>query len=240
MNVIKKQIPNLITLGNLFCGCIALVFVAKFQFDKAFFFVFLGIFLDFFDGFFARIFKVSSPLGLQLDSLADMVTSGVVPGFVVFQMFQGSAYDPELISVHSFFGFFITLGACFRLAKFNIDTRQTDSFIGLPTPANAIFILSLPLIKNEFLGIPYAEIIHTNWFLITITIFSVIMMNSEIALFSLKIKSKNLMDNKLQIGFMLLCIVLLLLLKILAIPVIIISYILISVVNTKISKKAVQ
>jgi CDP-diacylglycerol---serine O-phosphatidyltransferase len=100
--------------------------------------------------------------------------------------------------------------------------------------------LSLPLIQNEFLGIPYAEIIHTNWFLITITIFSVIMMNSEIALFSLKIKSKNLMDNKLQIGFMLLCIVLLLLLKIIAIPVIIISYILISVVNTKISKKAVQ
>jgi CDP-diacylglycerol---serine O-phosphatidyltransferase len=240
MNIIKKQIPNLITLGNLFCGCIALVFVAKFKFDYAFLFVFLGIFLDFFDGFFARIFKVSSPLGLQLDSLADMVTSGVVPGFVMYQMFQGKEYDPDIVSVFSFFGFLITLGACFRLAKFNIDTRQTDSFIGLPTPANAIFILSLPLIQNEFLGIPYSDIIHTNWFLITITIFSVILMNSEVALFSLKIKSKVLKDNMLQIGFLLLCIVLLVLLKIVAIPAIIISYILISIVNTQISKKVVH
>jgi CDP-diacylglycerol---serine O-phosphatidyltransferase len=237
MNVIKKQIPNLITLGNLFCGCIALVFVAKFEFDKAFLFVFLGIFLDFFDGFFARIFKVSSPLGLQLDSLADMVTSGVVPGFAMYQMFQANDYDPGLISAFSLIGFLITLGACYRLAKFNIDTRQTDSFIGLPTPANAIFILSLPLIKNEFLGIPYSEIIHTDWFLITITIFSVIIMNSEVALFSLKIKSKNLMDNKLQIGFMLFAIALLGLLKVVAIPLIIISYIFISMVNTNFQKK---
>ena len=81
---IKKHIPNLITLLNLFCGCIAVVFVSELNFEMAFYFVCLGIFFDFFDGFFARLFKVSSPLGLQLDSLADMVTSGVVPGFVMY------------------------------------------------------------------------------------------------------------------------------------------------------------
>ena len=84
---IKKHIPNIITLLNLFCGCIAIVFIAKDDLETPFYFVCLGIFLDFFDGFFARLFKVSSPLGLQLDSLADMVTSGVAPGFLMYKLF---------------------------------------------------------------------------------------------------------------------------------------------------------
>jgi CDP-diacylglycerol---serine O-phosphatidyltransferase len=134
----KKHIPNIITLGNLFCGCIAIIFVSRLDFEKAFFFVCLGIFLDFFDGFFARLFKVSSPLGLQLDSLADMVTSGLVPGYVMYQLFQSKQYDTVEINPISVFGFIITLGACYRLANFNIDTRQTNSFIGLPTPAKII------------------------------------------------------------------------------------------------------
>ena len=132
---IKKHIPNLITLLNLFSGCIAFVYASQENFEMAFFFVCLGIFFDFFDGFFARLFNVSSPLGLQLDSLADMVTSGVVPGFVMFKMLTNSVNsDPSLIYL-PYFGFIITLGSCYRLANFNIDTRQTDSFIGLPTPA---------------------------------------------------------------------------------------------------------
>ena len=94
---IKKQIPNTITLLNLFCGCIAIVFVSKLDFQNAFYFVCFGIFLDFFDGFFARLFKVASPLGLQLDSLADMVTSGVVPGFVMFQMLQNCGHCNNLL-----------------------------------------------------------------------------------------------------------------------------------------------
>jgi CDP-diacylglycerol--serine O-phosphatidyltransferase len=142
----KKQIPNLITLLNLLSGCIALVFVSQDNFWFAFYFVCLGIFFDFFDGFFARIFKVQSPLGVQLDSLADMVTSGVVPGFVMLKMLSELSSEAFL----PYFGFIITLGSCYRLAKFNIDTRQTDSFIGLPTPANALFILSLPLISSRF------------------------------------------------------------------------------------------
>ena len=180
---IKKYIPNIITLLNLFCGCIAIVYVAKFQFDKAFLFVCMGIFLDFFDGFFARLFKVASPLGLQLDSLADMVTSGVVPGFVMFQMFQSLEYDPNIISIYSAFGFIITLGACYRLANFNIDERQSDSFIGLPTPANTLYIMSLPLIfanaDNEFIR----EMTSNRYILMGMTLFSAYIMNAEIPLF---------------------------------------------------------
>ena len=167
---IKKHIPNLITLLNLFSGCIALIFAIKLNFEMAFFFVSLGIFLDFFDGFFARLFKVSSPLGLQLDSLADMVTSGVVPGFVMFLMLSEGNFSTS--SWLPYLGFIITLGSCYRLANFNIDTRQTDSFIGLPTPANALLILSLPLIlqnnSSEFID----ALLRNPYFLLAITAFS--------------------------------------------------------------------
>jgi CDP-diacylglycerol---serine O-phosphatidyltransferase len=235
---IKKHIPNLITLGNLFCGCIALVFVAKFQFEKAFLFVCLGIFLDFFDGFFARLFKVSSPLGLQLDSLADMVTSGVVPGFVVFQMFQGMEYDPNLISVFSAIGFIVTLGACYRLANFNIDTRQTDSFIGLPTPANALFILSLPFCFGEHLSTDYdSNLLYKKIALVGISLLSAYIMNAEIPLFSLKIKSFNIKDNLLQIIFLVVSVILIAVFHFLGMALAIIFYVLLSVLKNLIFKK---
>ena len=139
---IKKYVPNFLTLLNLFCGCIAIIFITQKNFQFAFFFVSLGIFFDFFDGFFARLFQVSSPLGLQLDSLADMITSGLVPGFTMFVLL--ATFDIETTELFPYLGFVITLGACYRLANFNIDVRQSDSFIGLPTPANALLILSLP------------------------------------------------------------------------------------------------
>ncbi len=234
---IKKHIPNIITLLNLFCGCIALVFVAESRFDYAFTFVALGIFLDFFDGFFARLFKVSSPLGLQLDSLADMVTSGVVPGYVMFQMFQAHEYDPELISIYSIFGFIITLGACYRLANFNIDTRQTNSFIGLPTPANALFILSLPLISNAFLNDVFNEILFNKWVLVAITLISAYIMNAEIPLFSLKIKSFNLKDNLLQIVFLTISVALIGFFQFLGVAIVIMFYVLLSVLMNIFNKK---
>ena len=188
---IKKHIPNIITLLNLFCGCIALIFVAHRQFEMAFFFVCLGIFLDFFDGFFARLFKVTSPLGLQLDSLADMVTSGVVPGFVMYQLMLDNSTPVETSYMQWFpyLGFIIALGSCFRLANFNIDTRQTDSFIGLPTPANALFILSLPLVLMNTDSLIVIEILTNQWFLLVIAIFSAYILNVEIPLFFLKIKN---------------------------------------------------
>lgn len=237
---IKKHIPNIITLGNLFCGCIAIIFVSRLNFEVAFFFVCLGIFLDFFDGFFARLFKVSSPLGLQLDSLADMVTSGLVPGYVMYQLFQSTQYDNVVINPISVFGFIITLGACYRLANFNIDTRQTNSFIGLPTPANALFIMSLPLIVKNNLGTNFVTILTNHWFLMAITVLSAFIMNAEIPLFSLKIKSKILKDNLLQIIFLVTSVVLLLIFKFLGVAIVILFYILLSIIMNNFSKKTVH
>jgi CDP-diacylglycerol--serine O-phosphatidyltransferase len=243
---IKKQIPNSITLLNLMCGCIALMFAFQQEFLLAFYFVCLGIFFDFFDGFFARLFKVQSELGLQLDSLADMVTSGVVPGVVMFQLLLKSFGEEKVISVSSwdnsvmilpFLGFIITLGSCYRLANFNIDTRQTDSFIGLPTPANTLFIMSLPLVllnsDIEFI----TNALQNHWVLIGISILSAYIMNAEIPLFSLKIKDFTFKKNALQILFLAVSIVLLLVFNYLGLPLIIILYVMLSVITNLFSKK---
>ena len=239
MITIKKQVPNTITLLNLFCGCIAMVFALNKEFEMAFYFVSLGIFLDFFDGFFARLFQVSSPLGLQLDSLADMVTSGVVPGIVMYQLMGSSSGYPKLgwiVEPFPFVGFLITLGSCYRLANFNIDTRQTDSFIGLPTPANALFILSLPLVLRNLDSFFVLELLTNPFVLIGITLLSVYMLNAEIPLFSLKIKQMSLKKNALQFSFLLSSLVLLVVFQYAGIPLVIVLYVLLSVANNAFSK----
>lgn len=230
---IKAQIPNLFTMLNLFSGCVALVFVSYSEFKIAFLFVCLGIFFDFFDGFFARKFGVVGPLGVQLDSLADIVTSGVVPGYVMYQMLLDSRIFLVLKWHHialPFLGFIITLGACYRLAKFNIDERQSDSFIGLPTPANALFITCLPLV-----GI---GLLNNEWILFGITLLSAYVMNAEIPLFSLKIKDFSFTKYKLQIFFLSTSVLMLIFLQLQAVPLIIIIYVLLSVLNNLVTKKA--
>lgn len=239
---IKKHIPNCITLLNLFCGCIAVVYIAKLEFEIAFYFVGLGIFFDFFDGFFARKFGVSGPLGVQLDSLADMVTSGVAPGFVMFFLLMDKQnlyvvnmdWQDKLIP---YLGFIITLGACYRLAKFNIDTRQSDSFIGLPTPANALFIMSLPLVADYFHNEIDLSFSYNRFFLLAITFISAFVMNAEIPLFSLKIKNFSFQKYKLQIGFLIASVLMIIFLNVLAIPLIIVIYVLLSVLNNMFAKK---
>jgi len=233
---IKAQIPNLITLLNLLSGCFALIFAFHQDFKFAFFFVSLGIFLDFFDGFFARLFKVSSPLGLQLDSLADMVTSGVVPGLVMYQLMNHALGFPSFgwpTLFFPFLGFIITLGSCYRLANFNVDTRQTDSFIGLPTPANALVILSLPLIllDNQYEFITKA--LSNEYVLLAISVLSAYILNAEIPLFSLKIKDFSFAKNKLQIIFLTVSVLLLVFFQFLGIPLLILFYVLLSVFTNK-------
>jgi CDP-diacylglycerol--serine O-phosphatidyltransferase len=234
---IKKYIPNFLTLLNLFCGCISLVMVSIERFEYAFYFVCLGILFDFFDGFLARKFGVSGPLGVQLDSLADMVTSGVVPGFVMVKLFviQGCFAEIGFYQL-SYLGFLITLGACYRLAKFNIDVRQSENFIGLPTPANALFISSLPMVLTvpDNILIAFFTKIEV---LVCITILSVYVMNAEIPLFSLKIKNFSFAKYKLQIGFLIASLIMIAALQFLAVPLIIISYVLLSVVNNMLVKK---
>ena len=240
---IKAQIPNLFTMLNLFSGCVALVMVADLKFDLAFYFVCLGIFFDFFDGFFARKFNVAGPLGVQLDSLADMVTSGVVPGYVMYQMLLNSRVFLVLEWHHivlPFLGFAITLGACYRLAKFNIDTRQTDSFIGLPTPANTLFITSLPLVADYFHNEIDLGFSYNRWILLVLTFLSAYVMNAEIPLFSLKIKNFSFAKYKLQIFFLAVSVLMLIFLQILAVPLIIGFYVILSVINNIVNKKSAK
>lgn len=246
----KKQIPNLITLCNLSAGLIALMYAFNTHYQMAFVWVCIGIFFDFWDGFFARILKAQSPIGLQLDSLADMVTSGVVPGLVMYQMLSDIAVNQEEYNLSSenfylgilpFAGFLITLGSCYRLAKFNVDTRQTDSFIGLPTPANALFILSLPVIEihSDGTGLVF-EMLSNPFVLVGISVLSAFMLNAEIPLFSLKVKYFNWETNKIQVIFLILSVLLLFFFQYLGIPLIILSYVILSVINNKISKPAVS
>ncbi|SHJ27919.1 CDP-alcohol phosphatidyltransferase family protein [Pseudozobellia thermophila] len=241
----RKFIPNLITLLNVFCGCIATVFAVSNQLELAAVFVFLGIFFDFFDGLAARLLGVQSELGVQLDSLADMITSGLVPGIVMFQllgmsMTGGWNADSLTQSIPSawgfsgsfgalpFFGFLITLASAYRLAKFNIDENQVSSFIGLPTPANTLLILSLPLIlfnqNNDVLN----AIILNQWFLIGLTLLSAYLLNAKIALFALKFKNWGFKDNAVRYVFIIVSLVLLTTLGYLAVPFIIAFYVLLS------------
>jgi CDP-diacylglycerol--serine O-phosphatidyltransferase len=233
MQALKKQIPNLFTFLNLFSGCLALYACMKNQLEWVFVLVALGIFFDFFDGFFARLLNVAGPLGVQLDSLADMVTSGVVPGFVMFTLLNyvtENSYIP-------FFGFLIILASAFRLAKFNIDTRQTNSFIGLPTPANALFITSLPLVFDE--NVFFHDFFMNIFSLLFLTILSAFLLNAEIPLFSLKIKKFEWKGNQIQIIFLIICITLIGILQIVAVPLIIMIYVLLSVVNNQFLSKRV-
>ena len=234
---IKKHIPNLITLGNLFCGTIATIYAVQADFVFAGLFVILGILFDFFDGFAARLFQVSGELGKQLDSLADMVTSGVVPGIIMLKLIEvntlnasNSFFDDSILGI-SLVGLVLTLGACYRLAKFNIDTRQSDFFIGLPTPAMSLFVISLPLIQ-QYSNIEFAlNLITNNYFLIAITILLTYLMNAQLPLFSLKFKDYSVKNNLIKYVFLIASLLMIIFLQYISIPLIIIVYVVLSVIS---------
>ena len=238
-----KQIPNIITSLNLLCGCVAIMFAVSGDLVSASFFAFAGIFLDFFDGLAARVLNAQSQVGLQLDSLADVVTSGVLPGIVMVQLlsealtgtsldisaiFSSTSNNTSIESYLPFIGLLIAVASGYRLAKFNVDIRQTTSFIGLPVPANTLLILSLPLIISFQASQQITEVILTPWFLIIITLVSCVLLNAEIPLFGLKFKTWNFKDNAVRYLFLIASILLLVVLKFIAIPIIIFLYILVS------------
>lgn len=227
----KKYIPNAFTMGNLLSGCIAVLYAANDQLVVAAIFVAIGVFFDFFDGFFARILKVESEVGLQLDSLADMVTSGLVPGMVMYKLLNNASDLPwgdDPIFKIGYIGFAVTLASAFRLAKFNVDTRQTTGFIGLPTPANTLLIISLPLIY-EYSNWHLAQSLILNpYFLIALTAVSCFVLNAELPLFGLKFKNWNWKENRMRYLFLICAVSLLVWLQFLAIPLIILIYILMS------------
>ncbi|WP_296637081.1 CDP-alcohol phosphatidyltransferase family protein [Polaribacter sp.] len=230
---LKKQIPNLVTLGNLFCGVLATIYAASDDFEATAVCVVIGIGLDFFDGFIARLLKVTGELGKQLDSLADMVTSGVVPGIVMFKLLNSNLVvisdNNNFLLNGSLLGLILTLGACYRLAKFNLDTRQTNSFIGLPTPAMCLFVISLPLIQTNT-NITFVQILLLNpYFLVFIILLLTFLMNAEISLFSLKFKEYSLSHNYGKYLFLLASILMILFLNYISIPLIIILYVIVSI-----------
>ncbi len=272
---IKKHIPNTITLGNLFCGCLAIIKAFEGDLIWAAYLVGIALILDFLDGFTARLLKVSSAIGKDLDSLADMVTFGVVPGIVAYKLlalstvnslgdvlagaepttlndlgqiansflqaaFVSNTNDFESYSPYlKYFALIIPILSCVRLAKFNNDSRQSDSFIGLPTPANAMVICSIPLIiqtnisyfqNSTFLLSPY-------FLCVIIFVFSLLLI-AEIPLFALKFKNFGWADNKLRFVFLGVCLFTIILLKLLAIPLIIILYVIFSVINNLVFKSA--
>lgn len=245
---LRRHVPNTITIVNLLCGSIATIFAVQGNLVMAAVFVGLGIFFDFFDGLAARALNVKSELGLQLDSLADMITSGLVPGIVMFQLFQMALPRYEATAVDweagndllewnfhawALIGLLVTAASGYRLAKFNIDDRQTDSFIGLPTPANALLIISLPLILIFQPEPALVDVILNPWFLVGLTLFSSFMLNAEIPLFALKFDNWSFADNKLRYFFLLYCLVLVVLVQFAAIPILIISYVILSMIANR-------
>jgi len=250
--LVKKYIPNLVTLLNLFCGSIAVIFAVHNNFVIAALFVFLGVFFDFFDGLLARKLNVQSELGVQLDSLADMVTSGLVPGIVMFKLISISVDAPN--SMHAddwslttvfyglrlvplaLLGLCVTLASAYRLAKFNIDEDQQTYFKGLPTPANTLLIMSLPLIIEFQNNATFNSLILNQWFLIVLTIVSCYLLNSNIKLFALKFKNFSFKDNPFRYTLIILSILLIIGFHFIAIPLIIILYILLSLLKNVTTK----
>lgn len=228
----KALIPNLITLLNLFSGAIAVIFAVEGALTMAAFFVLLGIFFDFFDGFLARKLNVASALGLQLDSLADMVTSGLVPGLIMFQLISQSLTGSEpYVDLLPYMGLLITLGSAYRLANFNISTEQKNYFIGLPTPANALLVLSFPLILEYQNNEAFNSVILNAWFLLALTLISTFLLNAPVKLMALKFKTWKFSDNIEKYILLILALIFLMVFKFFGISLIIFSYLLISVIK---------
>jgi CDP-diacylglycerol---serine O-phosphatidyltransferase len=241
MNRQLFTLPNLMTCGNLLCGCLGIINVLfEGSLSTASLYIFLACILDFLDGFVARALKSSSPIGKELDSLADMVTFGVLPAMILFFIpIGGNIFhlrETKLdglvcygIPCLSYLPLLLTIFSALRLAKFNIDTRQSDSFIGVPTPANAIVVASFPLILD--FNPEYAQIIQNQYFLIGYTLIMSYLLISEIPLFALKFKSFAWGNNQIKYIFLIVSVLLLVVFKFVGIPLVILLYLILSVVN---------
>ncbi|NDU99052.1 CDP-diacylglycerol--serine O-phosphatidyltransferase [Spirosoma terrae] len=219
MNLLK-HLPNAMTCGNLLCGCIGLVMALRGHLETAAWLIGLAAILDFGDGFVARLVNVSGPFGKELDSLADVVTFGVLPATIVFQLCWFQDLGPI-----SYAAFLIAVLSALRLANFNIDTRQSESFIGLPVPANAMLIAAFPLMERYQ---PQYDAIWKNDVALGMMIAFSFMLVSDVPLFALKFKSFGWAENRIKFSFLIGSALLLLFLQFAAIPLIILLYIIVS------------
>ena len=252
----KKHLPNAVTCLNLLCGCLALKFIFAGELETGAWFVAAAALADFADGLLARALRVSSAIGKDLDSLADMVSFGVVPGAILFKLlttwassvsvaeggvitgdinFQMFSMSELLVHIACrwlpYFGFLVTIFSALRLAKFNNDTRQTTSFIGLPTPACTLVVASLPLIlSHDRFGVH--DVVLNPIVLVGLTVLLSGLLVAELPLFALKFKSLRWGDNRRRFIFILLAAGLLLGLQAAAVPLVVLLYVLLSVPKT--------
>ncbi len=235
----KKIIPHAITSANLLCGCLAIAQIAEGNFLIASLLVLLGAFFDFFDGLAARALNVDSELGAQLDSLADMITFGFVPAYLAFEWLNQLDY-----TIFNYSAFLIAIFSAIRLAKFNIDDRQGTSFIGLPTPANALFWISIPLIfwqvDNEihFIATDFLlPIFNSFYFLIGAVLTLSYLLIAELPLLALKFKNLSWKENRFRFLLIGISLVLFVLFLFAAIPFILLLYLILSIIQNNLQVK---
>jgi len=233
---IARHLPNLLTILNLFFGCLALVAITGSEYQSVFIFTVIALVFDFSDGMAARLLHVKTAIGKDLDSLADVVSFGLVPGYVMFHLISKTVayqHGSIFLSILAYCGFLITLFSALRLAKFNTDSRQSDSFIGLPTPANALFIVVLPLLSgsqsNQHLLASFFETIGNSAGILTgISMLSSYLLVSEINMISLKFSSIQWRNNEPRYLLLGGSVILILMLGLSGIPFVIIYYIILS------------
>lgn len=216
---LRQHIPNAITCCNLISGCLSIMFTFSWMPVMASIMIFAAGLFDFLDGFTARLLKAHSPIGGDLDSLSDVVSFGVAPGFIMYQLMGGMWFGC--------FAFLLPVFAAIRLAKFNVDTRQTTSFIGLPTPPMAIFMASLPLAMWQ-LGVLGQPVLNPYLCLGVVILFSV-MMVCNLPFFSFKMKSVTWKGNEIRWIFLIIAIVGFAVFQFVALPFILLAYVLMSV-----------
>ncbi len=290
----RRSIPNFFTIGNLIGGILAILFSLTGQLDWAPYCIFGAIIFDFLDGFMAGLLKAKSDKGKQMDSLADIITFGVAPGFIVFVLLNISLPDGDLFSflsnidlpgvsrlfyisdVHiggeimeqgissnfnmtidftggknikpqSYLAFLIPIFALFRLAKFNVDTEQSDSFLGVPTATMAIFFAAFPLLIQDAIGSPtpfksvmVENVVLNSISLVLLTIVLSILMVTRIPLIALKFKNFKWPGNEIRYIFLVLCLIAVIAFKFWAVPIVVILYILLSVINNIINRLKVK
>lgn len=218
-------LPNIMTLGNLFFGCFGILQVFEGNTEMAAYCILIAGLLDFLDGFVARALNSTSPIGKELDSLADVVSFGVLPSFILYFYLKNNTISDLL----AYSAFIMALFSALRLAKFNIDTRQSDSFIGVPTPANALVVASFPLI--DAFQPHYGHLLQNPYFILAYIILMSYLLISELPLFALKFKDFSWQANRIKYLFLFVSALFILVFRYAAIPLVIVWYIVLSVLQ---------
>ena len=230
---VTKHLPNAITCANLFSGCIGIVFCFQENLIFAAYALFLAAIFDFFDGFASRVLQSFSGIGKDLDSLADMVSFGVLPSAIMYELFLQSPQIDRVGHYLNFIAFLIPVFSALRLAKFNNDSRQSESFIGLTTTANGILIASIPLTIEQHPALS-AYILNPYVLAIFVAVMCALLV-SEIPLMSLKFKNRDFQENIYRYLLLLFSAILILFFKFAAVPVVIFIYIILSLIQFKIA-----